>query len=128
MMDVSSSAGLSRAARLRTEASRALDSSLAACTPDDFCDGFTTLGATHRETLQHVYLQAQACLRENTTVRSARGTHARTPIVLFFLLRPSCPSPSAHLSSRACPFFNFLSLSPAAACFVGAGRIRRHPE
>ena len=111
MMDVSSSAGLSRAARLRTEASRALDSSLAACTPDDFCDGFTTLGATHRETLQHVYLQAQACLRENTTVRTARGAHARTPIVPFFSCVPH-PHPHAHTCPHAhAPFFISLSLA-----------------
>ncbi len=50
-------------------ATRALDASLAGCTKEEFCDGFPTIGESHREVLHHVYLQAQEALRTNTLVR-----------------------------------------------------------
>lgn len=54
-----------RLPRLREVAARALDESLAGCSPDEFCDGFG-LGDAHRGVLCHVYEQAQACVRANT--------------------------------------------------------------
>ena len=58
-----------RAQRLREVAVRALDESLAGCSPDDFVQGFPSLSTTHQEVLQHVYSQAQRVMRENTAVR-----------------------------------------------------------
>ena len=69
----STAAALSRTSRLRTGFSRGLDASLAACTADDFCDSFATLGASNRDDLRSLYLQAQAQARENATVNG--GTH-----------------------------------------------------
>ena len=69
----STAAALSRTSRLRTGFSRGLDASLAACTADDFCDSFATLGASNRDDLRSLYLQAQAQARENATVN---GAHA----------------------------------------------------
>ena len=57
-------------ARLREMAARVVDGSL--CSADDFANGFPTLSASHPDVLQHVYLQAQGCLRENASVRGRR--------------------------------------------------------
>ena len=71
MVDTTASSAESvRASRLREVAVRALDESLAGCSPDDFVEGFPSLSATHREVLQHVYSEAQSVMRENTAVRA----------------------------------------------------------
>lgn len=59
-----------RVAKLREMAARVVDGSL--CSADDFANGFPTLSASHPDVLQHVYLQAQGCLRENASVRGRR--------------------------------------------------------
>ena len=64
-MQVEQTAPSMRASRLREVAARALDESIAGCTEDEFCDGFG-LDAKHRPLLQHVFAQAQHCLRENS--------------------------------------------------------------
>eukprot|EP00327_Prymnesium_parvum_P008138 CAMPEP_0182804532 /NCGR_PEP_ID=MMETSP0006_2-20121128/4598_1 /TAXON_ID=97485 /ORGANISM="Prymnesium parvum, Strain Texoma1" /LENGTH=192 /DNA_ID=CAMNT_0024930051 /DNA_START=400 /DNA_END=979 /DNA_ORIENTATION=+ len=51
--------------RLQEVARRALDESLASCSVDEFCDGFS-VDPSHRPVLQHVYIQAQSKLRENS--------------------------------------------------------------
>ena len=67
-----------RAALLRDAAARAVDESL--CSPDEFCDGFTTLGGSHRAALQEVYQYTARELRENAVVRGARGRPRRDPV------------------------------------------------
>ena len=57
-------------AKLREMSARVVDGSL--CSADDFANGFPTLSASHPDVLQHVYLQAQGCLRENASVRGHR--------------------------------------------------------
>ena len=81
---------MARATHLRELAVRAVDASLP--TPDEFCDAFPTLGTSHGAVLQHVYLQAQGCLRENATVRAL----ARR--VMWSLDRPrfACAAPAGR--------------------------------
>ena len=55
--------------RLQEVARRALDDSLAGCSVEEFCDGFS-VEESLRPVLAHVYTQAQAKLRENSLVRA----------------------------------------------------------
>mmetsp|Transcript_26050 Transcript_26050/g.59159 ORF Transcript_26050/g.59159 Transcript_26050/m.59159 type:complete len:177 (-) Transcript_26050:1022-1552(-) len=51
--------------RLREVARLAVNESLAGCSVQDFCDGFN-LEPQHRHIVEHIYLQAQSKLRENS--------------------------------------------------------------
>lgn len=62
-----------RNTRLREVAVRAVDESVACCSPDEFVEGFPGLSATHADVLQHVLHEAQHHLRENTMVSALRS-------------------------------------------------------
>ena len=91
-----------RMERLKEVAARAMDESLAECTPDEFLNGFPSLGSgVHCDVLSHVHQQAQAVLRENAMVpallallsaspRRARPTMMHRLLILRFRSRCSC--------------------------------------
>ena len=91
--------GSARVARLREEATRALDGALSTCTPEQFSEGFPGL---HEDSaiLRHVFLQGQASLRQNALVsceaRSAFPCFLRVVIMQHRATIPplySSPSP-----------------------------------
>ena len=82
---------------LRDLATRTVDESLSSA--DDFCDGFATLGESHRGVLQHIHEQAQGCLRENATVSAFyQHTACSTIFIRAFVLTRASPVHAARLS------------------------------